>query len=83
MNSHVCFFKEITEKNNSSLSTFLFTMKFISFIIFFEIVFAISASDAEVIEKEKKILALGGNGFIGSAVLHNLMSKGDYKQVIR
>jgi hypothetical protein len=31
----------------------------------------------------KKILALGGNGFIGSAVLYNLLNKGQYKQVSR
>jgi hypothetical protein len=56
-------------------------MKIILFILFFEIVFVSSSNNVEVIEKEKKILALGGNGFIGSAVLHNLMSKGGYKQV--
>ena len=42
-----------------------------------------STSDGEekVTEKSKRILALGGNGFIGSGVLHNLMTKGTYKEV--
>ena len=42
-------------------------------------VFKIVTSEEE--KNVKRILALGGNGFIGSAVLHNLLSKGLYKEV--
>jgi hypothetical protein len=37
--------------------------------------------EEKVTEKSKKILAFGGNGFIGSGVLHNLLTKGTYKEV--
>ena len=40
-----------------------------------------SESEEKLTEKSKKILALGGNGFIGSGVLHHLMTKGTYKEV--
>ena len=54
-------------------------------VLLFHIVCHTSAStsgdEEKVTEKSKKILALGGNGFIGSGVLHNLMTKGAYKEV--
>ena len=44
------------------------------------ILFAVAGIVSAAEEPTKKILALGGNGFIGSAVLHNLLTKGQYKE---
>ena len=59
-------------------------MKFLSTLFVLNIICQCFCSPSnEVGEKKKKtILALGGNGFIGSAVLHNLLSKGTYDPVI-
>jgi hypothetical protein len=59
-------------------------MKFLNIFLIFNIISqCLSSPSSEVGEKKKKtILALGGNGFIGSAVLYNLLSKGIYDPVI-
>jgi hypothetical protein len=36
----------------------------------------------ELVERPKRILSFGGNGFIGSSVLHNLISQKKFDHVI-
>ena len=59
-------------------------MKFLNIFLILNVSYqCLCSPSSEVGENKKKtILALGGNGFIGSAVLHNLLSKGTYDPVI-
>ena len=75
--SHVLAFKRVRRSLGQNLLQTCFRKMKKLFLLIFVIKIVTSEEEKNV----KRILALGGNGFIGSAVLHNLLSKGLYKEV--